>query len=153
MEKRNAGRVVRVRGSVVDVVFDEELPRMFNLLEIHTEDRVIRAETLLHLDEYTVRAVTFSDPFGIARDDLVVDTGAPLRIPVTRKLLGRMLNLFGEPIDGGPPVAVHGEAPAPGRDPGTVTGDGPPAGPAGGPGRARAPGPWGPRGGAGGRFF
>ena len=118
---------MRVRGSVVDVLFDEELPRIFNLLEIHTEDRVIRAETLLHLDEYTVRAVTFSDPFGIARDDLVVDTGAPLRIPVTRKLLGRMLNLFGEPIDGGPPVAVHGEAPAPGRNPSAVTGDGPPA--------------------------
>lgn len=102
---RNVGRVVRVRGSVIDVVFDEVLPRMNSLLEIQTEERTIRAETLLHLDEHTVRAVTFSDPFGVARDDPVVDTGAPLQVPVSRALLGRMLNLFGEPIDGGPPVA------------------------------------------------
>lgn len=100
---------MRVRGSVVDAVFDGELPRLNNLLEIRAEDRVIRAEALLHVDQRTVRAVTFSDPFGIARGDLVVDTGEPLRIPVHRKLLGRMLNLFGEPIDGGPPVAEPGD--------------------------------------------
>src|SRR5690625_7230712 len=74
---------------------------------IHSEDRVVRAETLLHVDEKTVRAVTFSDPFGIARDDEVVDAGTPLQVPVSRNLLGRMLNLFGEPIDGGPPVAAE----------------------------------------------
>lgn len=100
----NVGRVERVRGSVIDVAFDDSLPPIFNLLEIQCEDRTVRAETLLHLDERTVRAVTFSDPFGIARDDPVVDTGSPLQVPVTRALLGRMLNLFGEPIDGGPSV-------------------------------------------------
>ncbi len=124
MVKRNVGRVVRVRGSVVDAVFDEELPRIFNLLEIQSEDRTIRAETLLHLDERTVRAVTFSDPFGIARDDPVLDTGAPLRVPVTRRLLGRMLNLFGEPIDGGPPVATRRGAPAGSGDEAATAGDG-----------------------------
>ncbi|MFS8627726.1 MAG: F0F1 ATP synthase subunit beta [Limnochordales bacterium] len=109
MAAGKVGRVVRVRGSVVDAVFDGELPRLNNLLEIRAEDRVIRAEALLHVDQRTVRAVTFSDPFGIARGDLVVDTGEPLRIPVHRKLLGRMLNLFGEPIDGGPLVAEPGD--------------------------------------------
>ena len=60
----NVGRVERVRGSVIDVAFDDSLPPIFNLLEIQCEDRTVRAETLLHLDERTVRAVTFSDRSG-----------------------------------------------------------------------------------------
>lgn len=106
----NVGRVVRVRGSVIDVAFERELPRLFNLLIIQNEDRTIRAETLLHLDERTVRAVTFTDSYGVARDDRVIDTGAPLEVPVGRELLGRMLNLFGEPIDGGPDFAPVDQA-------------------------------------------
>lgn len=98
------GRVVRVRGSVIDATFDHGLPPILNLLEIHTSDRVILAETLLHVDEQTVRAVAFTDAFGVAREDIVVDTGNPLEVTVSSALLGRMLNLFGEPIDGKPPV-------------------------------------------------
>lgn len=98
---RTRGRVERVRGSVIDVTFDGPLPPILNMLEIEGDGRVVRAETLLHVDEATVRSVTFSDPFGIARGDPVVDSGRPLEIPVSRRVLGRMLNLFGEPIDGG----------------------------------------------------
>src|SRR5690606_31097037 len=60
-------------------------------------------------------------------DDGGVERGAPQRVPVTRKLRGRMLNLFAAPMAGGPRGAVVGEAPAPGGNPSTVTGDGPPA--------------------------
>lgn len=102
MGNDRVGRVERVRGSVVDVRFEGGLPPILNMLEIESDGRTIRAETLLHVDEWTVRAVTFSDPFGIARHDRVVDTGRPLQIPVGRQLLGRMLNLFGQAIDGGP---------------------------------------------------
>lgn len=98
------GRVVRVRGSVIDAVFDHGLPALLSLLEIHTTDRIVPAETLLHLDTRTVRAVTFTDPFGIARGDSVVDTGGPLHINVSPQLLGRMLNMFGEPIDERGPI-------------------------------------------------
>lgn len=104
MKGAHVGRVVQVRGSVVDIVFSGSLPAMLNLLRIETEESTVLAETLIHIDETTVRAVAFMDAFGVARGDAVIDTGEPLKVRVSSDLTGRMLNLFGEPIDGKAPL-------------------------------------------------
>ncbi|HLT59442.1 MAG TPA: F0F1 ATP synthase subunit beta [Limnochordales bacterium] len=96
-----AGWVVGVRGPVVDVVFAKELPALYNLLAIELDDgQRIAAETILHLDRHTVRAIALTGTIGLRRGQRVRDTGGPLAVPVSRELLGRMVNVFGEPIDG-----------------------------------------------------
>ena len=102
-----SGWVVGVRGPVVDVAFPEGLPALFNLLVIELDDgRRLAAETVLHLDGKTVRAVALASTTGLRRGQRVHDTGAPLTVPVSRELLGRMVNVFGEPIDGLGPIAA-----------------------------------------------
>ena len=74
------GRVVRVRGSVIDVEFDERLPEIDHLLRVATAS--VGMEVVAHLDARTVRAVALSATRGLARGDEVQDTGAPIRVPV-----------------------------------------------------------------------
>ncbi|MBO8142474.1 MAG: F0F1 ATP synthase subunit beta [Firmicutes bacterium] len=100
-----SGWVVGVRGPVVDVAFPAGLPPLLHLLSIETDDgREVPAETVLHLDGRTVRAVALASTLGLRRGQRVRDTGSPLTVPVSRALLGRMVNVFGEPIDGRGPV-------------------------------------------------
>ena len=93
------GTVVSVRGSIVDVVFGEGLPEIFNLLKTG-DDGEIRREVLSHLNARTVRGIALTPTHGLARGARTVDTGGPLSVPVGRELLGRMFNVFGEVIDG-----------------------------------------------------
>ena len=94
------GAVVSVRGSVVDATFPRPLP------EVHTQllagpDGGTRIEVLSHLDDKTVRGIALNPTQGLWRGAPVVDTGEPIMVPVGRGLLGRMFNVFGEPIDNG----------------------------------------------------
>ncbi len=91
-----SGRVVSVRGSVVDVAFESALP------ELRTELRSggMILEVALHLDERTVRAIALTATAGLARGDAVENTGHPLMVPVGESLLGRAFNVFGQTIDG-----------------------------------------------------
>lgn len=95
---RNTGRVRAVRGSVIDVVFENNLPELQTRLNIRSEPEVV-AEVSAHLDGKTVRALALTPVQGIQRGAVVVDTGRPLEVPVGRGLQGRAINLFGDAID------------------------------------------------------
>jgi F-type H+/Na+-transporting ATPase subunit beta len=95
----NLGKVVSVRGSVVDVRFDEKLPSITSLL--HAKEGQIAIEVMSHLDSRRVRGVALTPTQGLARGMTVEDTGGPLMAPVGKGILSRMFNVFGEPIDGG----------------------------------------------------
>jgi F-type H+-transporting ATPase subunit beta len=100
----NRGTVLSVRGSVVDARFPHRLPDFHN--ELRTgDDREIVVEVVSHLDPETVRGVALTPTAGLARGAAIVDSGHPLRVPVGERLLGRVLNVFGEAIDAGEELA------------------------------------------------
>lgn len=94
------GTVVAVRGSIVDVAFARPVPEIKSQL-LAGADGEVRIEVLTHLDERTVRGIALTTTQGLARGDVVIDTDAPIEVPIGRELLGRMFNVFGETIDGG----------------------------------------------------
>lgn len=89
-----------VRGSVVDVRLSRRLPAINQRLEAGPDRRVV-LEVATHLDHHTVRTIALTSTRGLARGDRVVDTGGPLTVPEGTSLLGRVLNVFGDTIDGG----------------------------------------------------
>mgnify|MGYP006278653825 CR=1 FL=1 len=99
---RRTGSIAAVHGSVVDVVFDAELPEIRELLEVNDGD--VRLEVMAHRDARTVRTIALTSTGSLSRGQEVVATGQPLTVPVGDAVLGRMLNIFGEPIDGGEPL-------------------------------------------------
>jgi F-type H+/Na+-transporting ATPase subunit beta len=101
---RFPGRTVAVRGSIVDVEFPADLPAVNNRLDAGS-DGVSVLEVASHIDARTVRTIALTPTRGLARGDVVRDTGRTLDVPVGRALLGRMLNVFGDVIDGGPSLA------------------------------------------------
>ena len=96
----NPGTVVAVRGSVVDVRFDGELPRIDTLLHAG-DDGEVAIEVALHLDAHRVRGIALTPTQGLSRGAVVTNRGEPLRVPVGPEILGRAFNVFGEPIDRG----------------------------------------------------
>lgn len=97
-EDRATGRVRSVRGSVIDIRFEQHLPELQSLL-ISESKRSIFAEVTAHVDEKTVRALGLNPTAGLQKGTVFYDTGDALKIPVSPHLKGRMLNLFGEPVD------------------------------------------------------
>jgi F-type H+-transporting ATPase subunit beta len=87
---------------VVDVRFDEKLPPIYSALKIRDREKGIdlTAEVAMHLGDGTVRSVALAPTDGLVRGMPVEDTGGPIKLPVGRGALGRVLNLLGEPIDG-----------------------------------------------------
>ncbi len=118
MEKQNIGKVTQVIGVVVDVVFDTELPAIYNALDTKIGDKKLVLETQQHLDTKTVRAIAMGPVEGLSRGTKVIDTGSPISVPVGKETLGRMFNVLGEPIDGKPfdgaktKRSIHQEAPS-----------------------------------------
>merc|ERR1711998_299967 len=111
------GRVTQVIGAVIDVQFDGNLPPIQNALEIEGADPRCVLEVAQHLGENTVRTIAMEGTDGLKRGQLVTDVGAPIQVPVGNGLLGRIINVIGEPIDGQGPVdntrslPLHAEAP------------------------------------------
>merc|ERR1719421_2417233 len=99
------GKITQVIGAVVDVQFDDELPAILNSLEV--QDQVdetgapmrLVLEVAQHLGERTVRTIAMDATEGVTRGQAVVDTGAPIAVPVGPEMLGRIVNVLGEPID------------------------------------------------------
>jgi F-type H+/Na+-transporting ATPase subunit beta len=99
----DVGRTIAIRGSVVDASFPADLPPVGTRLEAGEQPHVV-LEVVSHVDARTVRSIALTPTRGLARGDTVTNTGRTLDVPVGRPLLGRMLNVFGETIDGGPPL-------------------------------------------------
>ena len=96
----NLGAVVSVRGSVVDVRFDELLPPIYSLLRAGA-DKQIFIEVLAQRDARHVRGIALTPTQGLARGMVVEDTGGPLKAPVGKGVLSRMFDVFGTTIDRG----------------------------------------------------
>lgn len=100
MEKTE-GKIIQVVGVVVDVEFESKaLPPINTALEVRLNDQTLVLEVAQHLSESAVRTVALSSTDGLKRGDAVVNTGAPISVPVGTETLGRMFNVTGEPIDG-----------------------------------------------------
>jgi len=96
----NFGAVVSVRGSVVDIRFEEHLPPIYSVLRAGDEGRIV-IEVLAQLDARRVRGIALTPTQGLARGMAVEDTGGPLKAPVGKGVLSRMFDVFGNAIDRG----------------------------------------------------
>ena len=101
--ERAVGKVVQVIGPVLDVEFEGHLPAIYNALHIKSSESGIDidviAEVEQHLGENRVRAVAMKPTDGMQRGMAAVDLGAPISVPVGPEVLGRVLNVLGEPVD------------------------------------------------------
>jgi F-type H+/Na+-transporting ATPase subunit beta len=112
------GIVARVVGVVIDATFASgNLPGIYNALRVEREEGPdLILEVQEHIDTRTVRAIAMDNTAGLRRGLRVIDTGGPITVPVGPATLGRMFNVVGEPIDGGPPIEadrhpIHVESP------------------------------------------
>jgi len=100
---QNLGIIVSVRGSVVDVHFEEHIPPINTILRTGSDGGII-IEVLAHQDAHRIRGISLTSTQGLARGMKVEDTGAPLRAPVGKPVLSRMFDVFGNTIDNGTPL-------------------------------------------------
>jgi F-type H+-transporting ATPase subunit beta len=107
----NTGTIVQVIGPVVDIVFPDDLPSIYNALtvEFTVSDRPITLtlEVQQHLGDHWVRAVSMSASEGLKRGYKVTDTGGPIRMPVGPGVMGRVLDVTGAPVDERGPVVAE----------------------------------------------
>src|SRR5882762_8708628 len=115
--KRNVGRIEEIQGVVIEAVFSERLPEINHAITIArtaanreeeapgistgAEQEVLVCEVQQHLGDDRVRAVAMDTTDGLARGLEVIDTGAPITVPVGEVTLGRIFNLLGDTIDEG----------------------------------------------------
>ncbi len=124
-DKNNTGKIVQVIGAVVDAEFDEgSVPDIYDAIEVTyrpagAEDDVrLTLETQQHLGDNRVRAVAMSSTEGLVRGTQVLNTGAPISVPVGEKVLGRIFNVVGDTVDNLGPCGhdetrpIHRPAPA-----------------------------------------
>jgi F-type H+/Na+-transporting ATPase subunit beta len=113
----NSGVVTSVRGSVVEIRFDEQLPPIYSVLKAGHEGKIV-IEVLAQRDARHVKGIALTPTQGLARGMMVEDTGGPLKAPVGKAVLSRMFDVFGNAIDRQPAPAdvqwrsVHRAPPA-----------------------------------------
>ena len=111
------GTISQIMGAVVDVHFDGDLPAILNALETDNHGNRLVLEVAQHLGESTVRCIAMDTTEGLVRGQGVSDTGAGIMVPVGPEMLGRIINVVGEPIDERGPVTttktmpIHAPAP------------------------------------------
>ena len=103
------GKVIQVIGPVLDIEFDEGLPEILNAIHVKKvsedgKEETLTVETAQHLGENKVRCISMQPTDGLIRGAEAVDTGGPITTPVGAEILGRILNVIGEPIDEAGPV-------------------------------------------------
>ncbi|NLE21269.1 MAG: F0F1 ATP synthase subunit beta [Actinobacteria bacterium] len=118
----NKGEVVQVIGAVIDVRFPDEIPAIYNALKVRIgegdDGNEVICEVQQHLGDDKVRAVAMDATDGLARGVEVIDTGAPMTVPVGEATLGRLIDVNGGTIDKGPSLAdvehwpIHRPAPS-----------------------------------------
>lgn len=115
---KNVGKIVQILGPIVDVRFDKtRIPAILNALELNFEGNRYVFEVAQHIGDNTVRTISMGTTEGLVRGLEVVDTGAPISVPVGKEVLSRMFNVLGEPIDEKPApsakkyMPIHRKAP------------------------------------------
>lgn len=114
----NTGKITKIIGPVVDVVFEENLPPILQSLEIKNGEKTIVLEVAQHIGMNEVRCISMHATDGLVRGQEVVDTGAPISVPVGKEALGRMFDVTGTPIDHKPAPSstkkspIHAPAPS-----------------------------------------
>ncbi|KKQ87178.1 MAG: ATP synthase subunit beta [Parcubacteria group bacterium GW2011_GWF2_38_8] len=114
---QNIGKIKRIIGPVVDVIFEKDVPGIYSALAVKKGDSSIILEVEQHIGNNTVRSVAMDSTDGLCRGMEVTDTGAPISVPVGKETLGRIFNVLGNPIDNGKAVSgtvilpIHREAP------------------------------------------
>jgi len=117
MTKNNVGTITQVLGAVVDVRFEAELPSILSALHTENQGKTLVLEVAQHLGENAVRTIAMDSTDGLTRGQQVVDTGAPISVPVGPECLGRIINVIGDPIDERGPIGntktlpIHRSAP------------------------------------------
>src|SRR5215831_2509967 len=120
---RNVGKVIEIKGVVIDAMFTDRLPSIYTALRIDIparegdDARVLVAEVQQHLGDDRVRAVAMDSTDGLARGTDVLDTGDPISVPVGKETLGRVWNVLGDPVDNNPAAPEGTERWAIHRDP------------------------------------
>ncbi len=120
---KNVGQIIEIKGVVVDAVFPDRLPQILHAVEVEIvrpdgSVSTLVAEVQQHLGDDRVRAVAMDSTDGLARGTEVVDTGAPISVPVGDTTLGRIWNVLGQPVDEKPASpdverwSIHREPPA-----------------------------------------
>lgn len=116
---KTVGKIVQIIGPVLDVRFDSEnLPNIYDAIEVHHNDIHVVAEVMQHIGDNTVRCVSMSSTDGLQRGVDAINTGKNISVPVGKGTLGRLFNVLGDPIDEKGPVdsterwAIHREAPS-----------------------------------------
>jgi F-type H+-transporting ATPase subunit beta len=132
--QRNVGRIEEIQGVVIEAVFPDRLPEIYHAITVERPETSLAEETpgispitgrgvlvcevQQHIGDDRVRAVAMDTTDGLARGLEVIDTGAPISVPVGEATLGRIFNLLGEPIDLGAELpadverrSIHQEAP------------------------------------------
>ena len=112
------GIIQQIIGPVIDIKFaPEEIPELLSAINIDHEGQKIVTEVAQHIGDDVVRCVALSSTDGLTRGMEAIDTGAPIKVPVGKDVLGRMFNVIGETIDEKGPVktekmaAIHRAAP------------------------------------------
>src|SRR5262249_29684784 len=109
--KMNKGKIVQVVGPVVDVEFTEKLPGIYHALtvdyKIHDQAFEVTLEVQQHLADKWVRTVAMSGTEGLKRGYEVIDTEAPISVPVGTGVIGRVLDVCGKPVDERGPVKAE----------------------------------------------
>jgi F-type H+-transporting ATPase subunit beta len=100
----NYGKIISVRGSIVDVHFDNDLPSINTLVHSGTDNKVA-IEVLSQLDDQTVRGIALTQTQGLSRSMPAQSSGNPITVPVGNRILGRMFDVFGNTIDHLAPLA------------------------------------------------
>lgn len=118
MISSNSGKIVQIIGAVIDVRFENEIPSLYNAIEIDFNNQKVVLEVMQHLGDQTVRCISMHPTDGMTRGMVAVDTGKPITVPVGKEVLGRMVNVLGEPIDNLPTIEskeqwpIHREPPS-----------------------------------------
>ncbi len=115
---KKQGKIVQVIGPVIDVEFQPPLPQIYECLTCKVGDRQISMEVLAHVNQNTVRAIALHFSEGLSRGTAVEASGAQITVPVGEEVLGRVMNVLGEPVDNKGPIPakerwnIHRKAPA-----------------------------------------
>ncbi|MBC2856395.1 MAG: F0F1 ATP synthase subunit beta [Cetobacterium sp.] len=115
----NKGILTQIIGPVVDVTFSDRLPEIYNALKVKQGNETeLVLEVQQHLGNNVVRTIAMDATEGLQRGLEVIDTGAPITVPVGKAVLGRILNVLGQPVDEAGPVVtdeylgIHRDAPS-----------------------------------------